>query len=311
MSTSTIPSTTTAMASEKTFLAYTPSQGKVYAEARRDYHRSVYDAVLSYHTSGGGELDTLLDIGCGPGTATRRLGGHFEHAIGLDASAGMVETARTLGGTTATGEKIRFEVSTSDKLVEGDCCVDVIVAATAAHWFEMSSFWRRAAQVLRPGGSVALWCSGESSVHSSTPNAGAIQAALERIREEERLDDFFEEGNRLVRAGYVDLPLPWTVEPGVQGFERASFVRREWGFGDEFYAGQMEVDLDTFEKVLGTASPITRWREAHRDAVGSERDIVRRYRRAIETLLHEAGVQPGQERVRGAVTGVLLMVRRT
>jgi len=72
----------------------------------------------------------------------------------------------------------------------------------------------------------------------------------------------------------------------------------------------MAVDLDRMEKILGTASPVQRWREAHPDAVGTERDVIRMMRKEIERLLHEAGVEKGKEVVKGNVKGVLLMVKK-
>ena len=80
--------------------------------------------------------------------------------------------------------------------------------------------------------------------------------------------------------------------------------------GDEFLMGQPRSDLDTMEKAMGTMSTVTRWREAHPDAVGTERDVVRMMRREIERLLHEAGVERGKEMVNGGVAGVLLMVKK-
>jgi hypothetical protein len=117
---------------------------------------------------------------------------------------------------------------------------------------------------------------------------------------------------------YADLPLPWTVSPPAAGFDEASFVRTEWGTeaegalpGDEFLAvGQPEVGMDMLEAMLGTASPVVRWREANQEQVGTEGDVVRMMRRTIERLLHEAGVEKGKETVRGAGLGVLLVVKK-
>ena len=172
--------------SEKTFSAYNKDQGKVYAQIRRKYHPSVYQSILDHHTSIGGQLDTLLDVGCGPGIATQGLAPRFAHAIGLDPSEGMIATARSLGGVTASSETIRYEVSTAEELgldlsppIQDDS-IDLIIAANAAHWFDIERFWPRAARVLKPGGNVALWTSGEVRAHPSMPNAAAIQTVMDQ-----------------------------------------------------------------------------------------------------------------------------------
>jgi len=55
-----------------------------------------------------------------------------------------------------------------------------------------------------------------------------------------------------------------------------------------------------------------RWREANKDLVGTgtEGDVVQLMRREIERLLHEAGVEEGKEKVKGAGSGVLLVVKK-
>lgn len=303
---------------EKTFSSYTQDQGANYAQNRPDYHPDLYKTVIDHHTSTGGQLNNLLDVGCGPGTAARALAPSFVHAIGLDPSEGMINNARSLAGASSTSEPIRFEISTAEDLgrhlsppVE-DSSVDLITASTAAHWFDMARFWPQAARVLKSGGTAALWTTCSTHMHPSMPNAAAIQAAIDDL-EERNLKPFIEPGNMLTRNLYVDLPLPWTLTPPVADFDEAAFFRKEWGpdNSEEFFAGgALTVDLDTMERILGTASPIQRWREAYPDAVGTERDYTRIIRREIERLLHEAGVEEGKEVVKGNLRGVLLIVKK-
>lgn len=304
--------------SENTFKAYTKDQGADYAKARPGYHPDLYKSIIDHHTSLGGQLDTILDVGCGPGTAVRVLASQFKHAIGLDPSEGMITNARSSSGESSTSEPIRFEISTAEDLGSDlsppieDASVDLIVAATAAHWFDMSRFWPSAARVLKSGGTVALWSPGAIGIHSSMPNAAAIQAALWDIEERELLP-FFEPGNILTRSLYVGMPLPWTLNPVVSEFDEATYFRKEWTADESetfFRGGSLTLDLDSTEKVLGTSSPVQRWREAHPDAVGTEKDVIRIMRREIERLLHEAGVEKGKEVVQGSPQGVLIMIKK-
>ncbi|RFU80112.1 methyltransferase domain-containing [Trichoderma arundinaceum] len=300
---------------EKTFRSYDQDQGKAYAKARRDYDPGVYKFIADHHKSTGGQFDMMVDVGCGPGLAARGLAPFFAQVMGLDPSEGMITTARAFGGVCASSIPIRFEVSAAEDLGANlmppitDSSVDLITAANAAHWFDMSRFWHAAARILRPGGTVALWTSGEILVHPSMPNAAAIQAAMDEYADT-HLKPFYEPGNYIVRSRYADLPLPWTIAQQVEAFDKESFLRKEWATGEKFFTGEAEVDLDTLEKLMATGSPQTRWRQAHPDAVGTEQDIVRILRRKIEYLLRASGVEEGEERIKGTVQGVMLIVKK-
>lgn len=303
---------------EKTFSSFTKDQGANYAQSRPGYHPDLYKLIVNHHTSTGGQLDVLLDVGCGPGSAARALAPHFSHVTGLDPSEGMITSARSLAGTSSTSEPIRFEASTAEDLgwhlsppVE-DASVDLLTASTAAHWFDMTRFWPRAAQVLKPGGTVALWTAGSIKMHPSMPNAEAIQAAIDEIEERE-LKPFFVPGNLLTRDMYTELPLPWTLASPGADFEQSTFFRKDWGpdtSEDFFIGGALTADLDRVERVIGTTSPVQRWRDANPDKVGTEQDVVKMMIREMQRLLHEAGVEKGKEWVKGSPKGVLLMVKK-
>lgn len=300
---------------EKTFTSYSHEQGKAYAQARPDYHPTLYQTVLDHHRTSGGQFDTVLDVGCGPGNVARGFSPHFTHAIGLDPSDGMMATAHSLGGSTSISEHIRYEVSTAEDLGASlaqpiqDASVDLITAANAAHWFDMSRFWSSAARVLKPGGSVALWTSGRNRIHPSVPNAGTLQNILDEL-EEKHLKPFFEPGNLLTRSRYIDLPLPWTLEKPISEFDESTFFRKDWDIAEDVYSFLPELNMDMFEKMTATASPVTRWRQAHPAAVGTEHDIVRIFRRAIERHLKDAGVKEGKETIKGSIHGVILIVKK-
>jgi hypothetical protein len=190
-----------------------------------------------------------------------------------------------------------------------DGSVDLITAATAAHWFDMPRFWERAGQLLRPGGTVAIWAMSVERLADDMPNAEGIRAAMAAIWERE-LEPFIGKGNRLVRGLYVGLSLPWECgSVGEDGrFEWETFVRMEWGTeggndagvaGNKFLMhGERAMSLDVFEVAMGTASPVTRWREANPGLVETEGDVVRLMREA-ERCLREVEVPEEEIVVKG------------
>jgi trans-aconitate 3-methyltransferase len=308
---------------EITFRSYTKEQGRVYAENRRGYSPDVYKTIIEYHTSNDSLLDTILDVGCGPGTSISVLAPHFAHAIGIDPSQGMISNAKSINVVSSTSKPIRFEVAAAEDLgsslsppIENDS-VDLITASTAAHWFDMDRFWPRAAEILKPGGTVALWCVGAPRLSPSFPSHTALQTIVNWHGDV--LRDYYTPGNILAQDLYVNLPLPWTLAPPVKAFSKESFVRKEYRTENSsdpeipFMLGEDRgISLDMMELLLSTASPVTRWREAHPNTVGTEEDVVRILRRRVEKMLQESGVEKGneQEVLKANMTGVLLLVKK-
>jgi SAM-dependent methyltransferase len=134
--------------SENPWGKFSERQAKEYAHNRRSYSQKLYDAVLEFHKMTGGGFESLVDVGCGPGVAVRDLGRRFTTAVGLDPSQGMIDTARSLGGSAASSPII-FERCAAEQLepsmlkkagIPGGG-VDLIIAANSAHYFEPKQFW--------------------------------------------------------------------------------------------------------------------------------------------------------------------------
>lgn len=121
--------------SDPTFRAYSASEAKTYATHRLSYSPDLYSTILSHHGSTGGHFSLLLDVGCGPGNATRDLALSFDEAIGCDPGEQMIAAANELGGKTRSGEDVRFVVAGAEELSEIEALrggsVDLLVAAMA------------------------------------------------------------------------------------------------------------------------------------------------------------------------------------
>lgn len=272
-------------AQEATFRAYSQQDGTTYAAGRPGYSPELFKIIIDHHKSTGGKLDTVIDVGCGPGLATRDLARYFANTIGLDPSQGMIDAAHA--STASSSSPMRFEVSAAESLgldldpAIQENSVDMITAATAAHWFDMNRFWQSAARVLKPGGTVAIWTrTGVAIDPARTANGAAVKAAVEQGYRME-VQSFTTAGNKMTQDLYVDLPLPWTIEEPLNDFDKDSFFRKEWNRGKEgidvdgLATGGM-ITPEILERVVSTGSPVTRWREAHPDKAGTEEDVIGR-----------------------------------
>jgi SAM-dependent methyltransferase len=74
--------------------------------------------------------DCAIDIGCGTGQLTGLLTNRFERVIGLDPSQTAIDHA-------TPHDKITYLKGAAEETLQPDQSVDLIVAAQAAHWFDM------------------------------------------------------------------------------------------------------------------------------------------------------------------------------
>ena len=136
----------------------------------------------------------------------------------------------------------------------------------------------------------------------STPNAPKIREIQLRL-ERETLAPYTTPGNLLSMNMYDDLQLPWDLPNAVTAFPKSAFVRHEYDRGGvlsngvSFFGGGFEATLDQMEKALGTTSQVTRWREAHPDLVGTDKDVAKVYvnelREALPADQHQQKVLYG------------------
>jgi hypothetical protein len=138
---------------------------------------------------------------------------------------------------------------------------------------------------------------------------------LDRL-EKERLAPHMTLGNEIGNSLYRKLGMPWDLELGPGrggrdlGFPREEFVRREWnvngevGAGEKFFTGNAVVSLEQFAETCGTASMVTRWREAHPELVGTDEDVIRV---TLQELREALG---GREWFEGGTATALLMFKR-
>ncbi|TGO89911.1 hypothetical protein BPOR_0087g00030 [Botrytis porri] len=303
--------------SDPTFRNYTSQQAATYAAHRLSYPSKLYETVITHHQKTGGQFHLVLDLGCGPGNATRDIAGYFDEAVGCDAGEAMIGTAREIGGNTKTGKDIIWVVGSGEEFVGldgvGEGMVDLITVAMAVHWFDMDKFWAQVARALRPGGTVALWTRASYYPHPSVPNRSSLLQIFLNF-ERNILAPYELSPNRLSRDMYDHLPLPWNIPHPIPSsiLPPSQFLKLDYDRdgilsnleSDDFFFSGREVTLEQVEKSLETASMVTRWREAHPDAVGTEKDVLKIH---MEELRKAMG---GNESVRTGSSTTIILVKK-
>jgi SAM-dependent methyltransferase len=123
---------------------FSPTAGS-YRSHRPDYPRELVNWLAEKAPARG----RAWDAGCGSGQLALPLATRFRQVVASDASWKQVATA-------PRHPRVAYRVATAEAPGLPPGCVDLAVAAQAAHWFDLDGYYRAVARVTRPGGVVAL-----------------------------------------------------------------------------------------------------------------------------------------------------------
>jgi len=116
-----------------------------YAAYRPTYPR----ALVDFLADAAPDTELALDCGCGTGQLSVLLCGRFARVVATDASEKQIENAEPHA-------RVAYRVAPAEASGLGDASADLVVAAQAAHWFDLPAFYAEARRVARPRGLVAL-----------------------------------------------------------------------------------------------------------------------------------------------------------
>ena len=126
----------------------------LYDRIRPQYPAALFDDIVSL--SGIPENGHILEIGCGTGQATLPLAKRAYHidAIELGDQLAAIARAKLAGFPRVSIVKADFETVSPQR-----ASYDLVVAATAIHWIDPQLRFQKPHDLLKPGGSIALfWC---------------------------------------------------------------------------------------------------------------------------------------------------------
>jgi SAM-dependent methyltransferase len=138
-----------------------------YDRARPRYPDAMVERIVA--ASPGPDV---LDVGTGTGIAGRQFQAAGCRVLGVDPDARMADLARRYG--------IEVEVATFEEWDSGGQQFDAVIAGQAWHWVDPVAGAAKAAQVLRPGGRLAVFW---NSFRPPGDLGDAITAVYRRVLE--------------------------------------------------------------------------------------------------------------------------------
>lgn len=179
------PHTKAGVVSQKRELRTTfDSAAARYQTARPDYLPELYDDLLAL--TGISPPAELLEVGCGPGKATLPFARMGFRITAIELGPELAEQARLnlaefpdVSVVTTSFEDSVFE----DWGPAAGQGVDLVYAATSWHWIEPAIRYTKAAELLRPGGHLAVWGAGHALPEGFDPFFAEIQEVYNQIGE--------------------------------------------------------------------------------------------------------------------------------
>lgn len=162
-----------------------------YAAGRPTYPPQLASVLATFSP----DRKLAVDVGAGSGQLTAQLANHFDRVIGVDVSQAQLSKA-------PANPRIDWKLGDASHLPVADGSASLVVAAQAAHWFDLPAFYAEARRVARPGALLALITYGPAQVD------GVLADRFSQFYSTE-IRPFWPAERSHVETGYRDLPFPF------------------------------------------------------------------------------------------------------
>lgn len=201
----------------------------LYERARPGYPAALFDDIVAY-----AELNVearLLEVGCGTGQATLPLA---ERGFTIDCVELGAELAALAREKLARWRKIRVMNAAFETVALRPRQYDLVYAATAFHWIDAAIRFKKAHELLKPGGALALFWHRPCMTDVSRRYIDALQGVYRRFVPQMARDFALPPAPAAVRTEYDQLIRE-------SGFFGELEVRKHYGLAE--YSAASYIDL--------------------------------------------------------------------
>lgn len=153
-----------------------------YVSSRPNYSQPFYEIIYHYHSAHSSSYDLAHDVGCGAGQVTVELAQHYAHVVASDTDADHLAVAKGRLAPDFDESRVSYTHSKAEDLAfhHPKASADLVAAAEAVVLMDRDSGLRSFAEVLKPGGTLAVWFYGRPTFSESALHAKA-QPILDKI----------------------------------------------------------------------------------------------------------------------------------
>jgi SAM-dependent methyltransferase len=158
------------------------------------YRPTYPDALFTWLADQAPSRRLAWDCGTGSGQAAVALGAVMDQVIATDASSAQLANAEA-------HPRVTYRVATAEAPGLAPASVDLATVAQAFHWFDAPRFFTAAAEVLVPGGVLALWTYRAARI---SPTIDPVELHFYR----DVIGQDWPAERRLVEEGYASVVFP-------------------------------------------------------------------------------------------------------
>lgn len=183
---------------EPLFKDHFSNHAALYADCRPTYPSSLARMLAGLSPA----RSLALDCGCGSGQLAVLLADEFLAVEATDASSQQIRHA-------TRHPRVTYRVAPAEDSGLAAASCDLVVAAQAAHWFDLPRYWAEVGRILKPGGLAALVGYGLLRIDPD------LDAIIDGFYAGD-LDGLWPPERRLVDRGYRGIDFPFReIEPPV------------------------------------------------------------------------------------------------
>jgi len=192
-----------------------PSQGHFHSggQGYATYRPTYPIEVVQFLSDTCESRQLAVDVGCGSGQISVQISDYFDKVIATDISENQLKHAdeRT---------NISYHCEPAEAISVKSNSANLIVAAQAAHWFDLSKFYKEVHRISKPNAILALISYGIPFLDS------AINTKFQQFYWQ-KTTSFWPAERYHVETGYTELPFPFEILPAPQ-----FSIHRDWSLND-------------------------------------------------------------------------------